>query len=171
MGQSTWGQSTTGRQTPPSLQDASRGIPSSTSSSGAKKAEPQGAAELPQGSVGGPPQGRGAEEAEGETVLCKADHGEGPVRQTLDAEQVHLQLKPWGKVGRRQDQAKECVSGIVERRLPVKKTTNTLVDLIHVTGAFLTRFQVQIHFSLMSCLYVLHHVLILSCVQSIFSTL
>merc|ERR1712037_417001 len=52
-----------------------------------------------------------------------------------------------------------------------KKTTNTLVDLIHVTGAFLTRFQVQIHFSLMSCLYVLHHVLIFSCVQSIFSTL
>merc|ERR1712037_53785 len=169
MGQSTWGQSTTGRQTPPSLQDASRGSSSSTSSSGAKKAEPQGAAELPQGSVGGPPQGRGAEEAEGETVLCKADHGEGPIRQTLDVGQVHLQLEPWGKVGRRQDQAKECVSGIVQRRLPVKK--NTLVDLIHVTVAFLTWFQVLIHFSLMSCLFVLLHVSIFSCVQSIFSTL
>merc|ERR1712183_426921 len=114
------GQSTTGRQTPPSLQDASRGSSSSTSSSGAKKAEPQGATQLPQGSVGGPPQGR---EAEGETVLCKADHGEGPIRQTLDVEQVHLQLKPWGKVGRRQDQAKECVSGIVQRRLSVKNHT------------------------------------------------
>ena len=47
------------------------------------------------GSVGGPPQGRGAEEAEGETVLCKADHGEGPVRQTLDVEQVDLAEPAW----------------------------------------------------------------------------
>merc|ERR1712001_653504 len=117
----------TGRQTPPSLQDASRGSPSSTSSSGAKKAEPQGAAQLPQGSVGGPPQGRGAEEAEGETVLCKADHGEGPVRQTLDVEQVHLQLEPWGKIGRRQDQAKERVSGIIQRRFSVKNDPHFLI--------------------------------------------
>merc|ERR1712184_91781 len=82
--------------------------------------------------------------------------------------QVQHHLEPWGKIGRRQDQAKECVSGIVQRRLPVKKTTNTLVDLIHVTVAFLTRFQVLIHFSLMSCLFVLLHVWIFSCVQSIF---
>merc|ERR1711981_1010846 len=113
-------QSTTGRPTPPSLQDASRGSPSSISSSGDKKAEPEGAAKLPQGSVGGPPQGRGAQEAEGEIVLGKADHGEGPVRQTLDVEQVHLQLEPWGKIGRRQDQAKERVSGIIQRRFFVK---------------------------------------------------
>merc|ERR1712045_695078 len=112
MGQSTplAPQSTTGRPNPTSLQDASRGNPSSISSSGDEKTKPQGAAELPQGSVGGPQQGGGAEEAEGATFCSEADHGQGPVRQTLDVEQVDLQLKPWGKICRRQAQAKERVS-------------------------------------------------------------
>merc|ERR1712088_1066424 len=99
--------------------DASRGNPSSISSSGNEKAEPQGAAELPQGSIGGPQQGGGAEEAEGATFRSKADHGQGPIRQTLDVEQVDLQLEPWSKVCRRQDQAKERVSRIIQRRLSV----------------------------------------------------
>merc|ERR1712158_263737 len=109
----------TGRPTSTSLQDASRGNPSSISSSGDQKAKPQGAAELPQGSVCGPQQGGGAEEAEGTTFCSEADHGQGPVRQTLDVEQVDLQLKPRGKVCRRQAQAKERVSRIIQRRLSV----------------------------------------------------
>merc|ERR1711990_1138642 len=79
-------------------------------SAGNEKAKPQGAAELPQGGVGGPQQGGGAEEAEGATFRSEADHGQGPICQTLDVEQVDLQLKPWGKICRRQAQAKERVS-------------------------------------------------------------
>merc|ERR1712108_18664 len=68
--------------------------------------------------------GRGAEEVEGAAFCYKADHGQGPVCQTLDVEQVHLQLQPRGKIGRqRQDQAKERVPGIIQRRLSVKTET------------------------------------------------
>ena len=40
------------------------------------------------GSVSGPEQRGGAEEAEGATVRGKAHHGQGPLCQTLDVEQV-----------------------------------------------------------------------------------
>merc|ERR1711963_263564 len=93
----------------PSLQDASRGDTGSSSigSKGDEKAEPQGATELPQGSVSGSEQ---REEAEGATVRGKAHHGQGPLCQTLDVEQVDLQLEPWSKAGRPEEQAKKRFS-------------------------------------------------------------
>merc|ERR1712213_216169 len=95
----------------PSLQDASRGgSGSSIGSKGDEKAEPQGATELPQGSVSGSEQRGGAEEAEGATVRGKAHHGQGPLCQTLDVEQVDLQLEPWSKAGRPEEQAKKRFS-------------------------------------------------------------
>merc|ERR1711936_440293 len=124
---STW-ESTAGR---PTHQDASRGRSSSSCRAGNSKEELEGTAELPQGGLGGPEPRGGVEEIEGEALRRQADHGEGPLRQAVDAEQVDLQLKSWGETSRHQNQTQECFSGVLQRRFPLK-TTNDSIPLLQV---------------------------------------
>ena len=49
------------------------------------------------GGLGGPEPRWGVEEVEGEALRRQVDHGEGPLRQAVDAEQVLMQTLDWGK--------------------------------------------------------------------------
>merc|ERR1712107_101287 len=95
------------------------------------KEELEGTAELPQGGLGGPEPRCGVEEVEGEALRRQVDHGEGPLRQAVDAEQVDLQLKSWGETSSSQNQAPEYLSGVLQRRFPLK-TTNDSIPLLQV---------------------------------------
>jgi len=111
--------------------DASRGRSSSSCRAGNSKEELEGTAELPQGGLGGPEPWWGVEEVEGEALRRQADYGEGPLRQAVDAEQVDLQLKSWGETSSSQNQAPEYLSGVLQRRFPLK-TTNDSIPLLQV---------------------------------------